>query len=98
MVIRTEPYGARDTVEILKVKAAAEGVALADEALAALAKAAVASSLRYALQLIAPASILAEAAGEAVVGAAHVAEAKELFWDCLRSARRLGEGESHFLG
>ena len=51
-------------------------------------------SLRYALQLLAPASILARARGseDGVVGGGDVREAIGLFWDAGRSAGAVGNG------
>lgn len=56
-------------------------------------------SLRYALMLLAPASILARARGSegGVVGGDDVAEAKALFWDAGRSAGVLRERAGEFI-
>lgn len=56
-------------------------------------------SLRYALQLLAPAAILARAraAEGVVVGEGDVGEAEGLFWDAGRSARGLAEGGAGFI-
>jgi len=55
-------------------------------------------SLRYALQLLAPASVLARASGKdgAKVGVEEVAECEDLFLDARRSAQGLlGGGEAY---
>lgn len=67
---------------------------LAEDALEELTKQGVDVSLRYALQLLAPASILARARGSegGVVAADDVREATGLFWDAGRSAQGLGNG------
>ncbi|KAK5136056.1 RuvB ATP-dependent DNA helicase pontin [Meristemomyces frigidus] len=76
--------------EALRVSAALDAPAL--EALTAQG---VQVSLRYALQLLAPAGILARARGSegGVVGAGDVAEAVELFWDAGRSAGAMAGDE-----
>lgn len=70
---------------------------LSPEALEALTAQGESVSLRYALQLLAPAGILARARGSegGVVGADDIEEARALFWDAGRSAaglREMGEG------
>ena len=56
-------------------------------------------SLRYALQLLAPAAILARARGSegVVVGGVDVKEAEGLFWDAGRSAAVLRERGGEFI-
>ncbi|OQO08492.1 RuvB-like helicase 1 [Cryoendolithus antarcticus] len=63
------------------------------EALDALTEQGVSVSLRYALQLLAPAGILARARGSegGVVTGADIKEAVGLFWDARRSAGMFGE-------
>lgn len=62
---------------------------LADDALESLTEQGVGVSLRYALQLLAPAGILARARGSegGVVARGDVEEARVLFWDAGRSAK-----------
>ncbi|KAF2718455.1 ATP-dependent DNA helicase pontin [Polychaeton citri CBS 116435] len=66
---------------------------LSGDALDELTKLGETVSLRYCLQLLAPASILARARGSegGVVSASDVSEAHSLFWDAKRSADQLKE-------
>lgn len=59
---------------------------LADEALEALTSQGERVSLRYALQLLAPAAILARCRGSTTVAAEDIEESVDLFWDAGRSA------------
>jgi len=54
-------------------------------------------SLRYALQLLAPASVLAKVGGKegGLIGVEEVEECESLFLDARRSAAVLGSGEGY---
>lgn len=78
---------------------ARRSASLSPEALEELTRQGESVSLRYALQLLAPAGILARsrgAEGNAVSGR-DVEEAVALFWDARRSARELREGAAGFI-
>ena len=72
---------------------------LSSEALEELTGKGVGVSLRYALQLLAPSSILARARGAVgnVISGQDVQEAMGLFWDAGRSAKLLGERGGEFI-
>lgn len=82
---------------------AAKGLAvqssLSPEALEELTGQGVSVSLRYALQLLAPAGILARARGSqgGLVSGTDVQEAVGLFWDAGRSAAQLRESGEAFI-
>lgn len=83
-----------DNPQALKVSAS-----LSPEALEELTKRGATVSLRYALQLLAPASILARARGSEgnVISGADVLETTSLFWDAGRSAAGLRERAKDFI-
>lgn len=83
-----------DNPQALKVSAS-----LSPEALDELTRQGETVSLRYALQLLAPAGILARARGSEgnVIGGGDVAEATGLFWDAKRSAGQLRERAGDFI-
>lgn len=56
IIIRTKPYTADEVREIIKIRAREEKVSLANDALEELTKIGTEESLRYAIQLLAPAS------------------------------------------
>jgi RuvB-like protein 1 len=72
---------------------------LAPDALEELTRQGEEVSLRYALQLLAPAGILARARGSEgnVITGADVREATELFWDAGRSAGQLREKAADYI-
>ena len=80
-------------------KAMAVRASLSPEALEELTVQGVNVSLRYALQLLAPAGILARARGSegAVISGQDVQEAVGLFWDAGRSAAQLREKGEGFI-
>ena len=86
--LQQDSAAAAHSAGMLKVSAS-----LSSEALEALTQLGEKVSLRYALQLLAPAGILARARGSegGLISGADVQEATALFWDAGRSAGRLRE-------
>ena len=80
-------------------KALRVSATLSEPAIDELTSQGVKVSLRYALQLLAPAGILARARGSEsnVVGGDDVKEAVALFWDAGRSAEVLRENKGQFI-
>lgn len=72
---------------------------LSPDALEELTQQGVRVSLRYALQLLAPAGILARARGSegAVISGNDIKEATGLFWDAGRSAVAMKEKQDLFI-
>lgn len=70
---------------------------LSSEALQSLTQLGASISLRYALQLLAPASILARARGVTDIGDSDIKEATSLFWDAGKSANKLREQASKYI-
>ncbi len=89
LIIRTRPYKPEEIREILRIRAREEGVELGDDALEALTKIGSEYSLRYAVQLMEPARIIAERKGRKVVKAEDVEEAKKLFVDVKQSVEHV---------
>lgn len=67
LVIKTLPYNLKEIVQILAIRATTEGLQMEEEALAHLGAIGVKTSLRYVVQLINPASILATTQGRTVI-------------------------------
>ncbi|MFZ8854817.1 MAG: TATA box-binding protein, partial [Thermofilaceae archaeon] len=82
--------------EIIKIRAHEEGVELEEEALNELVRLGVERSLRYAVQLLAPAKIVAERHGGKVTKK-DVEYVSRLFISTNESARYLKEYEDKFL-
>jgi TBP-interacting protein len=85
LIITTRPYTREEIREIIRIRAEEEEVPLAQDALEKLTEIGAEKSLRYAVQLMEPARIIAEREGETKVRARHVEEAERLFADLSRS-------------
>lgn len=90
LIVRTQPYSLEETRAIIERRASLESSPCAPEALDALAKIGVDVSLRYALQLLAPAWVLAGLSAKSAIEIAQLDEAKSLFLDA-RSTEKLLE-------
>lgn len=82
LIINTEPYRKEEIREIVKIRAREEKIEVDEEAVEYLAELGEKTSLRYAVQLLAPASVLAKGGK---VEKEHVEKAKEYFADLNRS-------------
>ncbi|CAF9908475.1 MAG: RuvB ATP-dependent DNA helicase pontin [Gomphillus americanus] len=92
LIIPTVPYKPDEIRTIISLRAKTESLTLEDEALHSLARRGENTSLRYALQLLTPASILAKVAGRQEIKAIDVEECEELFIDARRSAGIVSNG------
>lgn len=85
MIVKTATYSRDEIRSVLETRCRVEGITLKREALEELANQGEKSSLRFALQLLTPASILAKIGGRTEVGLEDVGELGELFLDGRRS-------------
>ncbi|XP_064386871.1 ruvB-like 1 [Halichondria panicea] len=97
MIVRTLPYSQEDIVSILKIRAQIETIKLSDESYVALGEIGVRSTLRYAVQLMTPASFLARINGRETINKEDVGEINELFYDAKSSAKLLAEQEGKYM-
>jgi TBP-interacting protein len=97
LIINTRPYNAEEIKKILEIRSKAERIEVEDEALNLLTKIGVETSLRHAVQLMAPAKVIAESENSKVITKAHVEKANFLFADIKRSVGYLHEYEKQFL-
>lgn len=98
MIIRTLPYKASDMMQIIAIRAHTEGLNVEEAALAHLSSIAERASLRYAMQLLTPANILAkEAYGRDQILLSDLKEADELFFDAKASAKQLEANKEKYL-
>jgi TBP-interacting protein len=96
LVITTRKYSGDEIREIIRIRAAKERMEVDDEALELLVKIGEERSLRYALQLLAPAWEMAKA-DRYVVKREHVERAYNLFSDVKRSVEYLQRMEKEML-
>ncbi|KFY14752.1 hypothetical protein V492_02435, partial [Pseudogymnoascus sp. VKM F-4246] len=97
LIVPTHAYDAEEVKRIVKIRVATEGLAIAEAALDKVAEAGTNISLRYALQLLAPASIVARCRGAQEIGVQDIAECQDLFLDAGRSATAMVGDGSGFL-
>jgi len=97
-IIKTATYSPQEMMQILAIRAGVEGLTIAEDALAYLSEVGQTASLRYALQLLTPAGILARVNGRGAAGItkADLEEAKGLFFDAKSSAKLLAENASKY--
>lgn len=97
LIINTKPYGKKEIRRILEVRAKAEKVKLSPEALEYLTEIGVKTSLRYVIQLLAPASEIAKEEKSKEIKRTHIETAEKLFVDVKKSVSYLKEYEKQFL-
>jgi RuvB-like protein 1 (pontin 52) len=97
MIIRTLPYSLQEVMQILSIRASVEGITIEESALALLSQTAMQTSLRYATQLLSPASILAQTNGKPAITKDEIEEMTLLVLDAKKSALLLKEQDQHYL-
>jgi RuvB-like protein 1 (pontin 52) len=97
LVIRNMPYTLEEVVQIVAIRATTEGLAMSDEALAALGAVGSRTSLRYAVQLLTPARIIAGTQGRSSIDVGDVEEVDRLFSDAKESAKVLQANSDKYL-
>ncbi|KAK5102430.1 RuvB ATP-dependent DNA helicase pontin [Exophiala xenobiotica] len=96
LIVPTHPYNPQEIQQIIRTRAKVESVAISEAALQKVSEHGAKVSLRYALQLLTPASILAKVNGRQEINPDDIAECEDLFIDARRSAK-LFESSNDFL-
>lgn len=91
MIIRTLPYTQDEMVQVLRIRAQTEGIDISEDSLLLLAAVGTKTTLRYAVQLLSPASLLAKVNGRTSISKEDITEITELFRDAKSSAKLLAE-------
>jgi RuvB-like protein 1 (pontin 52) len=91
LIIRTNKYSKEEILHIINLRAEIEGIQLDASGQTAIAKIGDSSSLRHAVQLLTPASVLSKAKGlqGGIITGAIIQEVSALFLDAKRSAQLL---------
>jgi RuvB-like protein 1 (pontin 52) len=97
LIIRTHPYTEEEMVHILSIRAGVEQIDMTPDALQLLGQVGTRASLRYAVQLLTPAKIVATAAGRTTLEVQDVELIDALFLDGKASAKRLAHTEGYLL-
>ncbi|XP_034243557.1 ruvB-like helicase 1 [Thrips palmi] len=97
LIIRTLPYS-RDELElILKLRGQTEGLVIDDDALTVLSEIGSTTTLRYAVQLLTPASLTARVNGRSNIAKEDIQEVGSLFLDAKSSAKILSQNKDKFM-
>merc|ERR1712241_887302 len=97
LIIRTLPYSEEEMVQIIKIRAATEGLTVEDEAFSVLGKIGTNATLRYAVQLLTPSSVMAKMCGRASIVKTDIKDATDLFMDGKSSAAMLRENSAKYM-
>ncbi|ABL88845.1 TBP-interacting protein TIP49 [Pyrobaculum islandicum DSM 4184] len=97
VIIRTRPYTAEEIREIINIKAREQNISLTEDALKLLTSVGVEHSLRYALQLLIPAYILAKERGKSAVGPEEIEYVRKHFISVKESVEYVKSLEEKFL-
>lgn len=95
LIVRTLPYNHNEAKSIILKRSKVEGTALSEPALDQLATTAMKTSLRYALQLMSPAAVVADTDGRTTVEVKDIDECLDLFLDAKRSTKVLEGGKGY---
>ena len=97
LIIKTHTYTRAEMKAILEIRAEVEAIGIEPVALEALATVGEQTSLRYVVQLLTPAKILAQTNGRGKIAEADIRETNQLFLDAKTSARMLAEHHDKYL-
>eukprot|EP00009_Paramoeba_aestuarina_P009824 CAMPEP_0201539468 /NCGR_PEP_ID=MMETSP0161_2-20130828/70421_1 /ASSEMBLY_ACC=CAM_ASM_000251 /TAXON_ID=180227 /ORGANISM="Neoparamoeba aestuarina, Strain SoJaBio B1-5/56/2" /LENGTH=457 /DNA_ID=CAMNT_0047946867 /DNA_START=58 /DNA_END=1431 /DNA_ORIENTATION=- len=97
LIIRTDPYEAKELGEILALRATEEGIQLTDKASKLLTKIASETSLRYALNLLTTSSLVCSKRKGQKVDLPDVRKVYEMFMDVSRSQQYLEEHQQEYM-
>ncbi|XP_071017154.1 ruvB-like 1 [Oncorhynchus clarkii lewisi] len=97
MIIRTMLYTPQEMKQIIKIRAQTEEINISEEALSHLGEIGTKTTLRYAAQLLTPASLLGRVQGKEGVEREQVEEINELFYDAKSSAKILQDQQHKYM-
>ncbi|KAG9156398.1 hypothetical protein Leryth_023031 [Lithospermum erythrorhizon] len=97
VIIRTETYGPAEMLQILAIRAHVEGLSIDEGSLAYLAESGQKASLRHAVQLLSPASVVAKMNGRDQICKADLEEVSTLYLDAKSSAKLLQEQQDRYI-
>jgi DNA helicase TIP49, TBP-interacting protein len=95
LIVRTMPYSREEMMQIISIRASVEGIELEEDALGLMGEIGSRASLRYAVQMLTPARILAETTGRTKLQRSDVLEVDKLFFDGKASAKFLATSEGY---
>ncbi|KAG5248127.1 Ruv DNA-helicase family protein [Salix suchowensis] len=97
VIIRTQTYGPAEMIQILAIRAQVEELHIDEESLAELGEIGQRTSLRHAVQLLSPASIVAKLNGREEICKADLEEVCTLYLDAKSSAKLLQDQQEKYI-
>lgn len=97
VIVRTETYGPTEMIQILAIRAQVEELVIDEESLAFLGEIGQRASLRHAVQLLSPASVVAKMNGRDNICKADLEEVNSLYLDAKSSASLLQEQHDKYI-
>merc|ERR1712078_956455 len=97
VIIRTLSYSVDEITQVVTIRSQTEGLDIEEEALALLGEIGVNTSLRYVVQLLTPASIMARTAGRDTITKDDIEEIDSLFYDAKSSAKILSDNADKYI-
>jgi len=94
LIIKTVPYTISELMSIIGIRATTEKIALAEGTLEGMAELGQKTSLRYVIQLLTPANILAKTNGKNEVTKKDIEEVAMLFLDAKKSVQLIRENST----
>jgi len=89
VIVRTLGYSVDEIVQVVAIRAQTEGLEMEQDAIELLGEIGQNTSLRYVVQLMTPAAILAKTNGREQVSKEDIEEVDEMFYDAKSSAKLL---------
>merc|ERR1712139_474484 len=97
VIIRTMPYAVDEIMQVVGIRAQTEGLEIEEDALVQLGEIGANTSLRYVVQLLTPASVLAKTNGREAITREDIEEIDSLFYDAKSSAKLLAEHADKYI-
>lgn len=97
LIIHTKPYSKVEIEQIIKLRAATEGLAVEDSAISELSQIGDKTTLRYAIQLLTPAYQNCKVNGRTHITKEDIDDVNALFLDAKRSAQFLSVKNNKFM-
>ncbi len=97
LIIKTLPYTKDEMSHIIKIRAATEGLQVDEDALQILSEVGSKTTLRYAVQLLAPGAVAAKICGRNNVAKEDIKDIGELFLDAKTSATFLEQNADKYM-
>merc|ERR1711865_496165 len=97
VIVRTLPYSVEEIAKVVMIRTQTESLTIEDDALEILGEIGVNTSLRYVVQLLTPANLIAKTNGRDSITKEDVMEVDSLFFDAKSSAKLLAEHADKYI-